>query len=258
MTTKMQRPPDVPEPGLTRPRQIDASCRVPLLALFGGAALWLVIGSVLAMIASIKFHAPDFLADCPWLTYGRVQPAADDALLYGFCIPAGARRDALDFCALEPDAAVPAVRARRRREPLASRRARRPRRHFDRRQHRFCVAGISARRLGAAVCRVSAHCDFRRGHVRPAARARTVSVALVFAGGAVVVPVDLLNGAICSWSRWPVRGVAQAVIGWWFANNLLFVWLGLGRVWAWRFISCRNSPVARCKAITSRCSHSGR
>jgi cytochrome c oxidase cbb3-type subunit 1 len=26
---------------------------------------------------------------------------------------------------------------------------------------------------------------------------------------------------------WPVRGVVQAVIGWWFANNLLFVWLAL-------------------------------
>src|SRR5208282_337247 len=69
--------------------KIDASCRVPLLALFGGAAVWLVVGSVLAMIASIKFHAPDFLAGCPVLTYGRVQPAADDALLYGFCLPAG-------------------------------------------------------------------------------------------------------------------------------------------------------------------------
>ena len=67
---------------------IDRSCQVPLLALFGGAALWLVVGSVLAMIASIKFHAPDFLADSAWLTYGRVQPAADNALLYGFCIPA--------------------------------------------------------------------------------------------------------------------------------------------------------------------------
>src|SRR5271157_2267011 len=67
---------------------IDASLRVPLLALFGGAAFWLVVSSVLAMIASIKFHAPDFLANCPWQTYGRVQPAADNALLYGFCIPA--------------------------------------------------------------------------------------------------------------------------------------------------------------------------
>jgi len=26
---------------------------------------------------------------------------------------------------------------------------------------------------------------------------------------------------------WPVRGVVQAVIGWWFANNLLVVWTGL-------------------------------
>src|ERR1035438_6888013 len=68
---------------------VDAFMRVPLLALFGGAAFWLVVSSVLAMIASIKFHAPDFPANCPWLTYGRVQPAADDALLYGFCIPAG-------------------------------------------------------------------------------------------------------------------------------------------------------------------------
>ena len=36
--------------------KLDASLRVPLLALFGGAAFWLVAGSVLAMIASIKFH----------------------------------------------------------------------------------------------------------------------------------------------------------------------------------------------------------
>ena len=76
-------------PGEISPAEIDRSCCVPLLALFGGAALWLVVGSVLGLIASIKFHAPDFLANCAWLTYGRLQPAADDALLYGFCLPAG-------------------------------------------------------------------------------------------------------------------------------------------------------------------------
>ena len=32
-------------------QKIDASCRVPLLALFGGAALWLVVGLLLAVIA---------------------------------------------------------------------------------------------------------------------------------------------------------------------------------------------------------------
>src|ERR1019366_2894132 len=26
---------------------------------------------------------------------------------------------------------------------------------------------------------------------------------------------------------WPVRGVVQAIIGWWFVGNLLFVWLAL-------------------------------
>ena len=68
--------------------RIDASCRVPSLVLFGGAALWLVVGLLLALLASIKFHAPDFLANCPLLTYGRIQPAANDAILYGFAIPA--------------------------------------------------------------------------------------------------------------------------------------------------------------------------
>src|ERR1700721_232353 len=68
--------------------KIDASCRLPLFPLFAGAALWLIAGLVLALIASIKFHAPDFLANRPFLTYGRVQPAANDAILYGFAIPA--------------------------------------------------------------------------------------------------------------------------------------------------------------------------
>ena len=68
---------------------IDASCRVPLLVLFGGAAAWLVVSSLLALVASLTFHMPEKFGDCSWLTYGHLQPAADDALLYGFCIPAG-------------------------------------------------------------------------------------------------------------------------------------------------------------------------
>src|ERR1700749_4348451 len=69
--------------------KIDASCRVPLLVLFGGAALWLLGGLVFGVIASIKFHQPNFLADCSFLTYGHVQAAANDLILYGFAIPAG-------------------------------------------------------------------------------------------------------------------------------------------------------------------------
>ena len=68
----------------TQSNKIDASCRVPLLVLFGGAAAWLVVGSLLALLASLTFHMPDKFGGCPWGTYGHLQPAADDVLLYGF------------------------------------------------------------------------------------------------------------------------------------------------------------------------------
>ena len=70
-------------------REIDASCRVPVLLLFLCAAVWLLIGSALGMIATLKFHMPGFLADCAWFTYGRVHPAHLNALLYGFAMQAG-------------------------------------------------------------------------------------------------------------------------------------------------------------------------
>ena len=68
--------------------KIDASCRVPLLALFGGAALWLVVGLTLALLASLTFHQPEMFAGCSYLTYGHLAPAANDLLIYGFAIPA--------------------------------------------------------------------------------------------------------------------------------------------------------------------------
>ncbi len=71
------------------PVEIDASCRFPLLLLFVSAAVWLLIGSVLAMIATLKFHAPNLLADHACLTYGRVHPAHLNAFIYGFAIQAG-------------------------------------------------------------------------------------------------------------------------------------------------------------------------
>src|SRR5690349_19009836 len=69
--------------------EIIASCRMPLLTIFISSAVWLVISSIFGLIASIKFHSPAFLANCSWLTYGRVYPASTNALLYGFCIQAG-------------------------------------------------------------------------------------------------------------------------------------------------------------------------
>src|SRR5215469_5965199 len=71
------------------PAEIDVSCRLPLMILFISAAIWLVIASVFGLIASLKFHSPQFLAECPCLTYGRVRPAFTNSMLYGFCIQAG-------------------------------------------------------------------------------------------------------------------------------------------------------------------------
>lgn len=71
------------------PDILDVSARVPLLALFLSAAGWLLIGSVFALIASIKFHAPGFLAGSGWLTYGRIYPVSTNLFLYGFCVQAG-------------------------------------------------------------------------------------------------------------------------------------------------------------------------
>ncbi|HZV35279.1 MAG TPA: cbb3-type cytochrome c oxidase subunit I [Verrucomicrobiae bacterium] len=69
--------------------EIDASCRAPILFLLVSAAVWVVISSVLGMIGSLKFHAPGLLADSAFFTYGRVHPAALNALVYGFGMQAG-------------------------------------------------------------------------------------------------------------------------------------------------------------------------
>ncbi len=68
--------------------ELDRSCRVPVLFMFGKAAGWLLLGSLLALLNSIRFHSPDLLAHCPWLTFGRIQPAASFAFVYGFALQA--------------------------------------------------------------------------------------------------------------------------------------------------------------------------
>jgi cytochrome c oxidase cbb3-type subunit I len=83
----------VPEGGPAAPPvpslEIDASCRAPVLLLLVSAAVWLLLGSLLGLIATLKFHSPAILADCPWFTYGRVHAAQLNAFIYGFAAPAG-------------------------------------------------------------------------------------------------------------------------------------------------------------------------
>lgn len=63
---------------------VDASCRYPVVVFFVSAALWLLVGTVLALLASLKMHAPELLGDVSWLTWGRVRPAHLNTMIYGW------------------------------------------------------------------------------------------------------------------------------------------------------------------------------
>lgn len=206
---------------------IDASCRVPLLALFGGAALWLVLGLLLGLIAAMSFHQPGLFADCPILSYGRAQAAANDLLLYGFTLPAALGVTLWIFARLsQAPLALPIVP----------------------------VAGANLLHVGVLLGTVAILLGHSTGH--PWLEFPRAAAAVLF-GGFILVSVSaaatmgLRSGrelypsqwflfAALLWFAWtyssanlfllsghPPRGVVQAIIGWWFANNVLFVGLAL-------------------------------
>jgi cytochrome c oxidase cbb3-type subunit 1 len=63
---------------------IDASVRGPVLTCFSSAILWLLLSSAFSLMAYLKLHAPQFLNETAYLTYGRVQAAASTLFLYGW------------------------------------------------------------------------------------------------------------------------------------------------------------------------------
>ncbi len=75
--------PSSPEDALLR-AGIDRSLRHPVMFFLTSGAAWLAISILLGVIASAKVHSPEFLSDCPWMTYGRVFPAHVNLLVYGW------------------------------------------------------------------------------------------------------------------------------------------------------------------------------
>src|SRR5688572_14978471 len=65
-------------------RAIDDSCRGPVLYFTASAVVWLLVGSALAAVASIKLHSPYFLTGTPELTFGRVRMAHLQAVGVGW------------------------------------------------------------------------------------------------------------------------------------------------------------------------------
>jgi cytochrome c oxidase cbb3-type subunit 1 len=207
--------------------KIDASCRVPLLALFGGAALWLVLGLLFAIIASLTFHNPELFAKCPCLTYGHAQVIANDLLVYGFAIPAALGVLLWIFARLsQTELELPLL-------PVAAA-------NF---WHLGVFCGV-ATILGGGSSGYT-WLEF------PRVSAALLGVSFVLIAISAVAtfaqrqerelyPSHWFLLASLLWFPWiystanlflvtthPVRGVAQAVINWWYADNLIFVWLAL-------------------------------
>lgn len=212
---------------------VDRSCRVPLLILFTSAAVWLFIGSCFGLIASIKFHSPTFLAGSAWLTYGRVRPVYTNALLYGFALQTGLALALWLFAQLG--------NARLGRGLLVIFGA------------VFLNLGVTA---GLAGILMGDSTGFETleipGYAAP----------LVFAGCLLIVISGVLTFhgrsrqplyasqwfllAAIFWFPWiyctaelllvsfPVRGMAQAAVAWWYSQNFTDVWLsliGLAATW---------------------------
>jgi cytochrome c oxidase cbb3-type subunit 1 len=210
---------------------VDASCR-PLMLPFLSAACWLAASSVLGLIATLKFHSSGFLADCPWLTYGRVHPAAVNCFLYGFAMQAGLGVALWVLCQ--------SGRAKMAAPALAIT------------GWALWNTGVTAGvvgilygdntgfewlempRYGAVpfifgylAIGVAGLLSFSRRTRREIHISQWFLVAAVFWYPWIFFTSRLLLVI------WPVRGVMQAVLDWWYCGNLLTIWfgfIGLGAV----------------------------
>jgi cytochrome c oxidase cbb3-type subunit 1 len=165
-------------------------------------------------------------ADCPLLTYGRVQAAANDLLLYGFCIPAGLGVMLWIFARLsQTPLCLPLV-------PIVAANI----------WHLGVLVGVVAILIGDSTG--FAWLEFPRGgSVLLFAAFLLIAISAVATFGQrkerELYPSHWFLLAALLWFpwiystanlflvAWPVRGGAQAVIDWWFSNNLVFVWLAL-------------------------------
>ncbi len=204
---------------------IDASTRLPVLLFYSSAIVWLLLGTLLAGFVSFKLHAPDWLANVSFLTWGRVRPAHMNVMVYGWASMAGIGTAIW----------------------LMARLCRTTLRH-----PLLLVAGAAFWNLGVLLGVVGILAGGSTGYqwlefpsyaaiILFVAYTLIVSwVVLMFRfrrGEHIYITQWYLLGAFL-WFPWlygaaqvmlfvvPVQGVMQAAVTWWFANNLLFLWLG--------------------------------
>src|SRR6266542_1315585 len=204
---------------------IDASTRVPVLIFYTSAVAWLILGTLLAGFVSFKLHTPDLLSDISFLTWGRVRPAHMNVMVYGWASMAG-MGTAIWLMARLCRTVL--------RYPL------------------LLVAGAGFWNLGVLLGVGGILLGDSTGYQwlefpSYAAIILFVAYALVASwevlmfrfrrGEQIYITQWYLLGAFL-WFPWlyaagqlmlfvvPVQGVLQAAVGWWYANNLLFLWFG--------------------------------
>jgi cytochrome c oxidase cbb3-type subunit 1 len=197
-----------------------------LFVLFGGAAFWLAVSSAFGLIASLTFHKPAMFADSAMFSYGRASAVWATLLVYGFCIPAGL---GVGMWLL----------ARLGRVELA--------------KPWLIAFGAKLWHLGVLVGGVAILAGENTGYEwLELPRSSAVILLLAFLLIAVwafvthtrrtepeLYPSQWFVLAALFWFPWifttatlllqcfPVRGMVQASVAWWYAGNLLNVWLAL-------------------------------
>jgi cytochrome c oxidase cbb3-type subunit 1 len=64
--------------------EADRSSAFPVFMFIAFACLWLLVGSAAGLVSSIKLHAPDWLDQQAWLSFGRLRTAHLNAVIYGW------------------------------------------------------------------------------------------------------------------------------------------------------------------------------
>ena len=204
---------------------IDASTRLPVLFFYASAIVWLLLGTLLAGLVSWKLHAPDLLANCEWLTWGRLRPVHMNVMVYGWASMAGIGTAIW----------------------LMARLCRTTLRH-----PLLLLAGGVFWNLGVLLGAGGIIWGDSTGYewlefppyatvVLFIAYSLVVSWAMLMfrfrRGDHIYITQWYLLGAFL-WFPWvygatqmmlfvvPVQGVMQAAVTWWFANNLMFLWFG--------------------------------
>lgn len=70
-------------------KELDQSAKGPILYFLVSSVVWLVIGSLLGLTVSIKLHHPDFLGSHDWLTFGKLRTLHLNLIAYGWLSFAG-------------------------------------------------------------------------------------------------------------------------------------------------------------------------